>query len=356
MYKIGIIGTSWAAKSPIPTFKSYKGVEVTAICSGNIKNAIACAKQFNIPNVEKNYLSLCARKDLDIIYIGSPVHMHSKMFLKAAKSNKHIICEKPLALNAQEGQAMLNAVNKYKITSIAAFTMRHFASHQLMKDLIAQGKIGEPIHLSINDFRGIPASKTLPAYRWWFQKNKGGGILGAMGSHFIDLARFMVDDFDSVYGTLGSINKQAIDKKKVIKKITADDIFSLNGQLKSNTSVSINCSIATNTKLGSNRNITIYGTAGTLVLDGDELSPNGVKLLFSSNKSSSNKEIKIPSIKMSASARKSTVPRFGLMIDKLISGINGEKQSPDILDGLKCQKVIDAVHLSNKSGITVKIK
>jgi len=356
MYKIGIIGTSWAAKSPIPTFKSYKGVEVTAICSGDIQNAITCAEQFNIPNVEKDYLSLCARKDLDIIYIGSPVHMHNKMFLAAAKANKHIICEKPLALNAQEGQSMLSAVNKYKITSIAAFTMRHFASHQLMKDLIAKGKIGTPIHLSINDFRGIPVSKTLPTYRWWFEKNKGGGILGAMGSHFIDLTRFMIDDFDAVYGTLNSINKQAIDKNNLVKKITADDIFSLNGQLKSNTSVSINCSIATNTKLGSNRTIKIYGTHGTLTLDGDELSPNGSQLLFSSNKSPLNKKIKIPLIKMSSAARKSVVPRFGLMIDKLISGINGKKQSPDILDGLKCQKVIDAVHLSNKSGKAIKIK
>jgi len=355
LYKIGIIGTSWAAKSPIPTFKTYKGIEITAICSGNIKNADSCAKEFNIPYVEKNYKTLCARDDLDIIYIGSPVHLHSKMVLEAAQSKKHIICEKPLALNVDEGEKMLSAVKKYKVANITAFTMRHFNSHQLVKKLIANGKIGDPIHVSINDFRGIPHSNVIPEYRWWFNKNQGGGILGAMGSHFIDLTRYMLDDFSSVFGQLKSINKYAA-HKNTRKKITSDDLFTINGTLVNNATISINCSVSTNTRLGSNRQIQIFGTKGSLLIDGDELSPAGAKVLFSSSSSPIMKEINIPQIKMSRAAKNSTVPRFGLMIDKLIEGIKGKELSPNINDGLVCQKVIDAVQLANISGKIIKIK
>ena len=356
MYKIGIIGTSWAARSPLPTFQTYKGVEVAAICSGQVENAIKCANEFNIPSVEKNYIDLCSRDDIDIIYIGSPVNLHKKMFLEAAKNKKHIICEKPLSLNQQEANLMLQSAKKNNIESIIAFTMRHFDSHFAIKKIIAKGKIGDPIHLSINDFRGVPFSASPPKYNWWHQKNKGGGILGAMGSHFIDLTRYMIADFDQVFGSLKSINTRAIDSKNKFKKITSDDMFNLQGKLKSNTSVSINCSIATNTRLGSNRSIEIFGSKGSLSLIGDEISPEGVSLFFTSNKSTNKQRINIPKIPMTKAAQNSAVPRFGLMIDKLIQSIKGNKKEPNVYDGLMCQKVIDAVHDANESGKLSKIK
>ena len=356
MYKIGIIGTSWAARSPLPTFQTYKGVEVTAICSGKIANAIKCANEFNISNVEKNYIDLCRRDDIDIIYIGSPVNLHKNMFLEAAKNKKHIICEKPLSLNQKEAKLMFHAAQRNNIESIIAFTMRHFDSHFAIKKIIAKGKIGDPLHISINDFRGIPFSTTPAQYNWWHQKNKGGGILGAMGSHFIDLTRYMIADFDQIFGSLKSINTQAIDSKNKFKKITSDDMFALQGNLKSNTSVSINCSIATNTRLGSNRSIEIFGSRGSLSLVGDEISPEGVNLSFTSNKSNKKQQIDIPKIPMTKAAQNSTVPRFGLMIDKIIQSIKGNKREPNVYDGLMCQKVIDAVHDANESGKLIKIK
>ena len=357
MYNIGIIGTSWAARSPIPTFQTYKGVEVTAICSGKVENAIKCANKFNIPNVEKNYIDLCKREDIDIIYIGTPVHLHKNMFLEAARNNKHIICEKPLSLNQQEAKLMIQAAEKNNIESVVAFTMRHFDSHYAIKQIIAKGKIGDPLHISINDFRGVPFSKSLPKYNWWHQKNKGGGILGAMGSHFIDLTRYMIADFEQVSGRLKSIKTDAIDSKDKLKKITSDDMFNLQGTLKSQTTVSINCSIATNTRLGSNRSIDIFGSKGSLSLQGDELSKEGFELSFTSNKSALKQRVaNIPKIRMTKAAQNSTVPRFGLMIDKLIKSIKGDKQEPNIYDGLMCQKVIDAMHDANKLGKVIPIK
>ncbi|MBR74039.1 MAG: hypothetical protein CL872_03775 [Dehalococcoidaceae bacterium] len=356
MYKIGVIGTSWAARSPLPTFQTYKGVEVVAICSGKVENARKCAKEFNIPDVEKNYIDLCRRNDIDIIYIGSPVNLHKEMFVEAAKNKKHIICEKPLSLNLHEAELMSRAARNNNIESIVAFTMRHFDSHFALKKIIAKGKIGDPLHISINDFRGVPFSTSPPQFNWWHQKNKGGGILSTMGSHFIDLTRYIIADFDQVFATLKSMNTRAIDSKNKFKKITSDDMFNLQGKLKSDTSVSINCSIATNVRLGSNRSIEIFGSKGSLSLVGDEISPEGVELFFTSNKNTKKQKINIPKIPMTKAAQNSSVPRFGLMIDKLIKSIKGNRQGPNVYDGLMCQKVIDAAHYANESGKLSKIK
>ncbi len=353
-YRVGVIGTSWAAKSPLPTFKSYTGVELAAICSGRLERAQTTATQFGVPIALDDYRQLVALPEVDIVYVGSPVALHHPMAVAAAEAGKHLICEKPLALNAKHGHAMLAAVRSAGVAHIAAFTMRHFATHVFVRRLVDEGVIGEPRHLAITQFGGSAVGSRPRGWSWWSDRAQGGGVLGAMGSHYIDLTRYWLGDFAKVSGQVHTWQREAADDTGRIHEVTSDDGFAFAGSMHSGAAVTVHMSFAV--RPGPARRIELYGEQGTVVIEGDELASGGAQVLVARPGESMLSEVEVPPLELGDAARASAVPRFGLMIEKLLRAIEtGERQSPDIEDALRCQEVLDAVRRSSDEGSVVHL-
>ena len=353
-YRVGVIGTSWAAMSPLPTFQSYPGIEIAAICSGRLERAREACERFGAPVALDDYRELVAMPEIDIVYVGSPVALHDPMAIAAAEAGKHLLLEKPLSIDAARGRAMLDAARRAGVSHIVAFTMRHFATHVLVRTLIDEGVVGEPRHLAISHFGGSAVGSPPRGWSWWSERGQGGGLLGAMGSHYVDLARYWLGDFAEVSGSLRTWQRSALDGEGRSREVTSDDGFALVGSMRSGAAVTVHMSFAV--RPGPPRRVELYGERGAVVIEGDELAPAGARVLLTRPGESAPSEVDVPPLALSDAVRASAVPRFGLMIEKLLGAIEGgERPSPDIEEALRCQEVLDAVRRSSDEGGSVRL-
>lgn len=135
---------------------------------------------------------------VDAVDIVVPNNLHAEIALAAAEAGKHIICEKPLARNGEEAKAMLDAVNHAGVVHMVAFNYRRTPAVAMAKKLIDEGAIGEVLNFRgtyLQDWSADPGGPL----SWRFQKDiAGSGALGDIGTHVIDIARYLVGDIASV--------------------------------------------------------------------------------------------------------------------------------------------------------------
>lgn len=139
-----------------------------------------------------------SRSDIDIVDICTPNSSHAEIAIAAAKAGKHILCEKPLSMNAPEAKTMLEAVDAAGVTHMVAFNYRRTPAVLMAKKLIEAGRIGEILTFRGHYLQDWSADPGTPL-SWRFQKNvAGSGALGDVGTHVIDMARYLVGEFDAV--------------------------------------------------------------------------------------------------------------------------------------------------------------
>ena len=149
---------------------------------------------------ETSWETLVSRDDIDIIDICTPNNSHMPIAVAAAKAGKHVICEKPAAMNAGEAMQMMNAAEKAGVKNMIAFNYRRVPAIGLAKKMISEGKLGQ-----IHHFNAVYYQDWLvdPEFPWVWRhdvKLAGSGAHGDMNAHTVDLARFLVGEIDSVCG------------------------------------------------------------------------------------------------------------------------------------------------------------
>lgn len=186
--KWGILSTAnIALKKVIPAMQNSKQCEIVAIASRNMDDAQSAAKALGIPNVYGSYESLLADPEIEAVYIPLPNHLHVQWTVNALQAGKHVLCEKPIALNAQEAQQLLDATRAYpRLKVMEAFMYRFHPQWQRAKQLVDNGEIGElrSIQSAFSYFNDDPANI----------RNKpemGGGGLMDIGCYCISLSRFI---------------------------------------------------------------------------------------------------------------------------------------------------------------------
>lgn len=187
--KWGIMGAANIAKrAVIPGVKGSELNEVAAIASRDYGKAKEAAEQLDIPTVYGSYEELLEDPSIDVVYIPLPNHLHREWTMRAAEAGKHILCEKPLALNAREAEEMAEACAKAGVTMAEAFMYRCHPRYDKIRDIIASGEIGE--------VRGIRSAFTFnnakAAGNVRFRKAWGGGSIYDVGCYPISAARLLL--------------------------------------------------------------------------------------------------------------------------------------------------------------------
>ncbi len=138
------------------------------------------------------------RPDVDIVDIVTPNDSHAEIAIAAAKAGKHIICEKPLARSGAEAKAMLDAVEKSGIVHMVAFNYRRTPAVALARRIIEEGRIGKILNFRGTYLQSWSADPDSPL-SWRFQKSvAGSGAIGDIGTHVIDMARYLVGEIAAV--------------------------------------------------------------------------------------------------------------------------------------------------------------
>jgi predicted dehydrogenase len=163
------------------------------------------AKRFGFESSTGDWRRIIDDPTIDIVDIATPNHLHPEMAIAAAEAGKHIICEKPLARTAPEAKAMLDAVTKAGVVNMVAFNYRRTPAIALAKKYIEEGAIGDILNFRatyLQDWSADPASPL----SWRFQKSvAGSGAVGDIGTHIIDLARYLAGAITGVNGLARTI-------------------------------------------------------------------------------------------------------------------------------------------------------
>ncbi|NHN35032.1 Gfo/Idh/MocA family protein [Paenibacillus agricola] len=207
---VGLIGGGFMAKAhslayaampmffwPAPALLNRK-----AIADANLELAQEAAQRFGYEKAYSDWRQLIHDPEIDIVDIVTPNHLHAEMAIEAAKAGKHIICEKPLARTSAEAKAMLEAVEAAGVRHMVAFNYRRTPAIALAKKLIEEGRIGKILNFRGTYLQDWSADPNSPL-SWRFSKEiAGSGALGDIAAHVIDMARYLVGEFDSVNGLM----------------------------------------------------------------------------------------------------------------------------------------------------------
>lgn len=204
---VGLVGYKFMGKAhshayhDVAMFFDLDAVPVMkAICGRDEKGVKAAAERFGWETYETSWEKLVKRDDIDLVDITAPSNAHKEIGIAAAEAGKHVFCEKPLALNLADAREMLKAVEKAGVKHMINFNYRTAPAVALAKKMIDDGLIGKIYH-----FRGVYLqdwiiSPDFPIV-WRLDKNvAGSGSHGDLNAHIIDIARFLVGEFDCVVG------------------------------------------------------------------------------------------------------------------------------------------------------------
>jgi predicted dehydrogenase len=171
-----------------PGIQDSRNGRVLAIASRSPTRAQAFAEKFGIERAYGSYHELLDDADVEAVYIPLPNSMHKTWTIEAAAKGKHVLCEKPLACNAQEAQEMVSACREHGVTLMEGFVQRHQPQNSLVKKLIDEGRIGRVMWMTAVFSSGRPAPNDIRLSRALC-----GGILMDKGSYCVNTARFLLE-------------------------------------------------------------------------------------------------------------------------------------------------------------------
>ena len=221
--RIGIIGAGFAQTTQIPGFKNCEGARIVAIASARREHAEEVAHEFDIPHVENDWRSLVSRDDIDLVSIVTPVVTHCEMTLAALAASKSVLCEKPMAMNADEARRMTERAGDAGLLALIDHELRFLSGRIKMRELIHSGAIGKVRHAALT-FRSDSRADPNRAWNWWSDEKQGGGALGALGSHVVDGFRwFLGTEISEVLANLATHIRERTDHEGRVRRVTTDD-------------------------------------------------------------------------------------------------------------------------------------
>lgn len=200
--RIGVISTSWWVDMyHLPSMTSHPQAEVAAICGRNNDRAMEIAAKYGVPGVFNDYRKMIEDGNLDAVLVASPDDQHYQMAMAALDAKLHLVCEKPLALTADEACGMYEKAEAAGVTHMTFFTFRWTPLMQRVKALIDEGYVGK---IRSCEFHFLFSEGPDPSYRWRTDPKRCHGVLSDAGSHMFDIARWLVGDFASVSAHLST--------------------------------------------------------------------------------------------------------------------------------------------------------
>jgi predicted dehydrogenase len=336
----------------LPAFKACEGARIVSIASGQLENAEKAAREFEIGHFTDDWRETVGRADVDLISIVTPPATHLEMTLAALDAGKAVLCEKPMAMNAGETEAMTRRAGETGLLSLVDHELRFLPGRRKMRELIRAGELGQVFHAKLI-FRADSRADATRAWDWWSDARAGGGALGAIGSHAVDSFRWLLGaEVAEVSGQLATHVRQRVEKRSGEKRpVTTDDEANLtlrfaDGELTSGATGTISLSVVESGR--PEHRLEIFGAKGALLLEGDRLSRSrtGEGLW---------QAVETEQAELAAGMGDNEWARgfthfSRAVIEALREGRTIVEDAATFADGHRTQLVLDAAHRSHESG------
>jgi predicted dehydrogenase len=200
---VGMIGSGFMARAHSNAYRqvgrffpelAHRPV-LQAVAARDPAKASVFADVWGYASIESDWRRLVARPDIELVDICTPNHLHAEIALAAAAAGKMILCEKPLAMAAAEGEAMVAAVERAGVPNLVWYNYRRVPAVTLAKQLIDEGRIGRPFHYRAQFLQDWTIAPDLPQggpALWRLDVNAAGsGVTGDLLAHCIDTAMWL---------------------------------------------------------------------------------------------------------------------------------------------------------------------
>jgi len=179
-YNIGVIGAGWIAKAHMGFLQETGRANIIWIAARNPENLERVRSNFDIPNKTRDYHDILKDPAVEAVLIATPPNTHREMFIETLRAGKHVLLEKPMALNMEELEEMLLVRGQYPELIAMECSGRHSRlnpKYTLVKELISSGALGEVYHIHHQsvDRQNRPGIEFHPKAKWFLDRSRAGG-------------------------------------------------------------------------------------------------------------------------------------------------------------------------------------
>jgi predicted dehydrogenase len=349
MARIGIIGTGWGARVQAPTFREA-GLDVVLIAGHNRERTRVVADDLGLRAVD-DWRAIIASSEIDVVSIVTPPSEHREMALAALEAGKHVLLEKPTALHAKEAEELVAAAQTHAdLVTLIDHELRFLPS---WREARAQMKE------TIGDIRYAEVRYSSPArgdrgreWNWWSDAARGGGIWGAVGSHFVDALRYFGMEIEAALGVM----RTTIDRRPfgdATRQVTSDDFASVDLRLRGGAIAAMTFS-AVSAGPDESSVLTIHGERGAMRFIGEDVSLSKNREPFATT---SGAELADRPGNSHGGAFGSGTLHLGRALRAALDEGARDALAPaaTFVDGLEQQRVLDAARKSSSEGHWVDV-
>ncbi len=230
---VGMLGYAFMGKAHSNGFKQMPYIfwpppampRLVAIAGRNAEAVGIAARRYGFEKATTDWHDVINDPEVQVFDNCGPNNLHAEPSIAAAEAGKHVICEKPLGRTRQEAKQMLDAVTKAGVKHLAAFNYRFVPAILHARDLIQSGALGRIYHFRARYLQEWILDPNFPIV-WRLQKDvAGSGVLGDLGAHSIDLARFLVGEIAAVSAATRTFIPERTDAEGHRQKVDVDDAF-----------------------------------------------------------------------------------------------------------------------------------
>jgi predicted dehydrogenase len=347
--RVGIVGTGWGSIVHAPAFNLVDGYELAAICARNPDRLAKAAAAAGVEDTSNDWEEFVRREDLDIISVATPVELHHPIVLAALAAGRHVLCEKPLALTAEQAREMVAAAESSGRQTATCFELRWTTERLPIWDLVRGGYLGRPYFSRLVQSASYWHPSHKPQTGWMYDVAQGGGYLAGMLSHDIDWISTMFGVPTAICAEVGTTLEQVTLRDGTQMDVTADDTTALLLRLAGGGRAEISASVVGVHTAG--WRFEAFGADGTIVATGgrgehalsvgqvsdDALGP------WSGEPRRPRKQVDIP-----VRGATSMILAMALMLEDWLPAFTGEATDvPTFRDGWLVQSVIEAARASS---------
>jgi predicted dehydrogenase len=321
--RVGIVGAGFGARVVAPTFSAV-GFDVVDVVSPRDEAAVA---------------GLC-RRDLDLISVHSPPFMHATHVGWALDAGRAVLCDKPFGRSAAEAASMVDAANTAGVVNLLNFEFRHEPARVRVKQLLDEGVIGAIEHLQ---WTAITSGSRVPLRRfgWLFERELGGGWLGAWGSHAVDAVRWLLGEVTAAGARCRVTIAERPDRDGVMRRCDAEDAFTAWMSVEGGATVAIDTSFAGAATLPTH--VVICGSEGTIDVTNDH------RIVWR-RIDGTREDIELEA--RTGDPHEGALRGWGAAVHDAVA--EGRQIAPSFADGLACARVLDALR-SGWEGQTIAV-
>jgi predicted dehydrogenase len=354
---VAVVGTGIGQKVHIPGFSDHPRINLVAVCNRNLDKAKAIAQSHDIPNACQTVEEVVNLPEVDAVSVTTPPFLHYDMAKAVLNAGKHLLLEKPTTLNVAEARELCNLADNRNLAAAMHFEYRCVPAWLRLAELLEDGYVGTKRFVKID---WLMQSRANPerAWDWYARKDRGGGALGALGSHSFDYIDWLFGPVARLSAKVSTTIPERPDPADggQLKPVDSDDTCSLMLEFADGTPGQM--SISSATYRGRGHWIEVYGDRATLVLGSDNQKDyvHGFRL-WGSEGGEPLSELSIPDrLQFRRAYSDGRIAPFIGVVDRWVEAIEtGKPFAPSLTEGVYSQLLMDLTHESSETHSWVKV-